>query len=233
MDSHDTDDVRRQQCFDRIYDAITKAKLSNEENFDRAILTIASSALGVSVHFALSENNGHWQGCLFWGWGLLGCAVFLVLVAYQLSNRAQDVTLEKADEYYNKKNAQAIDKPNAWEHWHQRCTLFAGMCMLLGMSLLAVYFGSNLPAAKEKQMGKQGEGKNEGVRADAVVGPDGKVTAAASSPKIIQLPTNENRAASSPRIIPVPQKEGASDGGKPTSVNPATPGATDTKSATE
>lgn len=202
----------RQRYFDRIYEAVQKAKLSNDESYDRAILTLSSAALAVSIHFALSTTDRRWSFLLFAGWFLLGTAAALVMAAYKLSNFAQDLTLDIADEYYNKSNSTAPVRKNTWEARHQACTFVGGLCLLAGMCLLAIFFGINLPGTKGKTMSN---GTNSGDAqpqqpAAAVPGMgDEKVTAGASSPRVMRLPATEERAASSPRVVQLPTQSDA------------------------
>lgn len=220
MTSTDQQDLR-QRYFDRTYEAVQKAKLSNDESYDRAILTLSSAALGVSIHFALSTTDRRCSFLLFAGWILLGAAAALVMAAYKLGNWALDLTLDIADQHYNKNNPTAPEQNNSWEAQHQACTFAGGLCLLAGMCLLAIFFGINLPETKGKKMGEgnsSGDAQPQQPAAAVPGGRDEKVTAAASSPKVMRVPATEERAASSPRVVQLPTQpdsQSPGDAGSP------------------
>lgn len=226
----ESDDLRtwHQRSFDRIYDAVTKAKLSNDENYDRSILTIASAALGVSVHFALATSTQHYQWMLIAGWICLGAAAVLMLLAYKIGNKALDFTLDKAHSYHVNNQPDAINRKNEHEDRHQRCTLIGGAFLLLGMALLAAYFSFNLPHPPKENPtvsnGTEGSGKPSFVTPNSAPDGQNKVTAAASSPRIMQMPATEERAASSPQVMPAAQESpGQPAAATSSAAAPATP----------
>jgi hypothetical protein len=200
----------RQKYYDRVYDTVTKARLSNSENYDRAILTIASATLGVSVHFLLGTTSHLHLEYLAYGWLTLGVAVLLNMAAYLVSNQAQAFALKEADHAYL---GGKYPGPNRWGYYHGWASVLAGLALLVGMAFLALYFLLNIPNPKEPQKVKDvNDQSGQFDPARTISGPGGqeKSTAGAPLPQIVKLPSTEERGAPLPLVAPLPNQQPAS-----------------------
>jgi len=205
-DQADDDEFRR-SYFDRVYDLTYKAQTSNNENYERTILTTASAALGVSVHFFLQVKPARMLGLAITGWIFLGFSVAAILIAYRWSNWAQQETLAKAKKYYHDKDDKALDERNHWDERHGWCTTCAGISFLIGMLALALFFFVNLkwPLKKPEVIDQRILVMNADSGADGPApGGQEKATGGAPTPPIIKAPPVEKRGAPTPQVVPVP-----------------------------
>jgi len=94
-------------------------QLSNSEKFDGAILTLSTTALGVSLAFIkdiVPIHNASCIACLVASWWLFGSAVVSTLLSFVASQfgvrvqltHAEKYYLEGKDEYLQKRNIPAI-----------------------------------------------------------------------------------------------------------------------------
>lgn len=124
-------------------DDLLKRMLSNNENFDRAILTLTSAALGVSVVFINGHRPVLCHGVLLCTWLFLVLAIISTVVSYLVSQCAIRRQLELAEEYYIKENSKVSDAPNRASTWHERLTYVSAITFIVGIVSLLVFFWLN------------------------------------------------------------------------------------------
>lgn len=91
------------EMFDTFRDDLLKRDLSNTENYDKAVLTSSSAALGFSltaVKFIVPVESSSYVWLLLCGWLLLVISVIFSLTAYLISNKAIQIQLKNARDYY-------------------------------------------------------------------------------------------------------------------------------------
>ncbi|WP_318517743.1 hypothetical protein [Photobacterium leiognathi] len=95
----------------RIYlDELHKRQLLNSDNYDKAILTLSSSGLAISLTFIkdivpLSQAEFLWL--IKFGWIFFLISIVISLLAYITSNKAIDVEMDKAERFYDNGNEAA------------------------------------------------------------------------------------------------------------------------------
>ena len=204
-------DADMQTYYLRIHDAITKAQLSNDEKLDNTILTIASAALALSIHFISRFTVGSGVWVLKTGWMSLILAISLVVVGYYLSKRALTVAKKNADDFYLRRIAQASERRNHWDEIHTQNTLAYSACFVIGLVCILVFFTNvDLVNTSEERMAP--DDKKAGNKAAGPDLPDSlqKVAAGASSPQLIPVAQKEDRAATAPAVVVPPARTAAS-----------------------
>lgn len=87
---------------------------SNSESYDKAILTLSSGALGLSLTFIKdllpASRQPVWTNLLYWSWGLLTGAIIITVVSFLLSSAAINQALNQITEYYLNGNESAFTR---------------------------------------------------------------------------------------------------------------------------
>lgn len=112
------DDKReRQDLYARTRDDLLKRNLSNSENMDKAILSLSSAILGLSIGMindVVDLKTAKLLPLLFTSWWLFALAIILTLASFIASQRAIARQLVLAEAYYLEGDNSAIDAPNTW-----------------------------------------------------------------------------------------------------------------------
>jgi len=85
------------------------AWLEEVGKFDRAVLTLASAALSISVAFIrnVGGNSPRHQPLLGVGWVLLLASLFLIVASFTISKQAIEARLDRKQEIGNKLSKKA------------------------------------------------------------------------------------------------------------------------------
>ena len=85
------DKKRREELYDKFRDDLLKRQLSNSEHYDKAILSLSSSALALSltaIKFVVPLDRANFLWVLKISWGLFLLTIILSLSAFLMSNHA-------------------------------------------------------------------------------------------------------------------------------------------------
>src|SRR5260370_31644952 len=96
---------------------LNSARQSNIDELDKAILTLSSGGLGLSLAFLkdiVPLTQTSLLPLLYCSWGLFIVAIVFTVVSFGTHRRALDVQLSIADEYFLAENEKAYDTPNSW-----------------------------------------------------------------------------------------------------------------------
>lgn len=187
---------------------LLKRQLSNAENYDKAILSLSTAILGFSFAFLKDFVPAHlaerlWL--LYASWVMLTGAVITTVVSFWVSQRAINVQLEKAEDYYLRNDEAALEKSRIAKvtDWLNIAT---GVLFILGVLLTTVFVIANFERGSIMSNDKKGE------RAE--------VRQAAPIPKMQE--TSSERGAPIPNLQPVPQSQ-QPQGQPPAQSTPAAP----------
>lgn len=143
----------RNDLYAKTREDLLKRQLSNNENFDRAILTLSSAGLATSVAFLRGMDAESGTCFLVLSWIALVLAIVATLVSFQTSQAGISRQLELAEDYYLKQNDSALTATNRWANITDQLARWSAVCFILGIILLLCFFGSNLqPNAENSQM---------------------------------------------------------------------------------
>jgi hypothetical protein len=105
----------RKKLHDALRDDLFKRQLSNSENLDKAILTLSSAALGLSLTF-LKDFVPSVQPAAAWllylSWYLFGCAVVVTVLSFLSSQRGIAKRLKQNEKYYLERNDRVLTETN-------------------------------------------------------------------------------------------------------------------------
>lgn len=111
----------RQKLHDALRDDLFKRQISNSEMLDKAILSLSSAGIGVSLLFLKSKNEQNIAnladvGFLHWSWIGFLLAIVCTLVSFIVSQYAIQKQLKLNRQYYLEGKEEVIKKKNcsAW-----------------------------------------------------------------------------------------------------------------------
>jgi len=97
------------------YEEITKRQLSNSEAFDKAILTLSSAGLALSLtffKFVIPVNQATSINIIEQAWFLFLAAIISTIISYITSQRALTLELNHAEKYYLEDKEEYENKHN-------------------------------------------------------------------------------------------------------------------------
>ncbi len=189
--------ITRQELYQKTREDLLKRQLSNNENFDRSILTLSSAALALSVTFLRSSTMHNCFPILLFAWiGFLAAIVF-TLISFLVSQQAISLQLENAEQYYLKNDDGAIEKKNPAAIWTDRLAYASAIAFAFAIIFLLIFFANNLPHKKESlSMSKEKKSETVNLMEGESVPKMQNVDAGASVPKMqIATPNSKGEVA--------------------------------------
>ncbi len=89
--------------FVKYQESVEKLKLSNGEAFDKAILTLSSSGLALSLSilkFVVPFEDATCTGILFFSWYSFLAAIISTIVSFRIAQLGYDIAIEYAEKYF-------------------------------------------------------------------------------------------------------------------------------------
>ncbi len=132
----------------RIYlDELHKRQLLNSDNYDKAILTLSSSGLAISLTFIkdivpLSQAEFLWL--IKFGWIFFLISIVISLLAYITSNKAIDVEMDKAERFYDNGNEAARFEKNNFSIINKYLNYFTGLSFVVALIAIVMFVILNL-----------------------------------------------------------------------------------------
>lgn len=187
---------------------LLKRQISNAENYDKAVLSLSTFFLGLSLAFLkdfVPVQRAEWRSLLYGSWIVLTCAVVSTIASFLLSQRAIDVQLKKAEDYYLRGDQVALGKSRIAKvtDW---VNAVSGVLFVFGVSLATAFVIVNF----ERELKMSSENESEQVR----------LTEGATIPRMQEVV--EKHGMPIPNIQPVPQNQ-PSQSQPAAQSNPATP----------
>lgn len=141
------DQKRAIDIYDNFRDELNKRQLSNTENYDKAILTLSSAGLAISLSFIkniVPLDKAEYLYLLKISWGAFLISIVLSLIAYLISNAAMKRQLLIAEDYYVNKRKSALTEKNKLSTYNDRLNLIMGLFFILAISILVLFVTLNI-----------------------------------------------------------------------------------------
>lgn len=132
VETHDDDNTRNAMYSEYRRDLLGR-QLSNAVQHDKAILSLSTGALGLSIGFIkdiVPLKDAAAICLLILSWYLFAVAIIGTVVSYQIGQKAINVQLGYAEKYYIDKENKYLKKRNPWS--------VAIMCIGMGSSAFFV-----------------------------------------------------------------------------------------------
>ena len=136
---------RAVEIYDSYRDTLIKGRFSNDENYDKTIITLSSSGLALSltaIRFAIKTTE--YLFLLKAAWWLFGITIFISIIAYRLSNYALDKQLEIAEEYYLKDIENAFSKKNWYSSINDCLNIIIGITFITATAFVISFVTLNI-----------------------------------------------------------------------------------------
>jgi hypothetical protein len=158
IDKHDLATEKRRLLAETRADLL-KRQLSNAENYDKAVLSLSTAFLGFSLAFLKDLVPIHLAElrCFLYGsWMALAGSVLCTIVSFWVSQRATDVQLKKAEDYYLCDDQSALRKSRIAKatDWVNAA---AGVLFVLGLSLTTAFVSLNFERSLKMSDEKKGQ----------------------------------------------------------------------------
>lgn len=130
-----------QRDFEAIREHLYTALLSAHEQYDKAVLTLSTGLLGLSVTFIKSDSGTaavRLRCLLVLSWIFLLIAIFSTLISFIFSQRALTKALDDAYDLYIRKRSEAL-RANLWRQATAVLNLSSGVFFFLGAVLTVVF----------------------------------------------------------------------------------------------
>lgn len=134
-------DVYRQIC-----DQIEGGRRSGSEEYDKAILTLSSGFLAISIAFVkdvVPLAHIVWMPALIISWMLFAAAVLSTLISFVVSQHAYDVQKRNLDGYFLHNVEEACNRPNRLATVTTVLNYFSGLCFVAAVILTIVFASAN------------------------------------------------------------------------------------------
>jgi hypothetical protein len=171
-------------------------QLSNSENFDKAILSLSTGALGLSltfIKFIVPLEKAISIGYLTLSWLMFGAAIIATLLSFVSSQLGINKQLVFAKEYYLNNNEEFLAKTN----WFAKITNYlnyaAGLFFAIAVATTIFFVTQNLKGESKMTENKSG---NTPIHEGATIPTMQKVTV-----------PDETRGATIPDMQPVPEDQ--------------------------
>ena len=134
-------DLYRQFC-----EEINKRMLSNNEAFDKAILSLSSAGLALSLtffKFVLPPDKALAMDTLETGWYLFLGAIVSTMFSFFVSQQALKTELDYAEKYYLEDNEEYGNKNNPAANLTALLNVLAGALFIFALVTLVVFVTNN------------------------------------------------------------------------------------------
>jgi hypothetical protein len=120
---------------------LTERQFSNSESYDKAILTLSSAFLALSLTFikdvlGSAPVRGTWT--LYASWIAFAAAIISTVVSLRVSDAALNSQLELIEQYYQHRDESAAEK-SSLSRWVDRCNNASGLLFVVGIVLTVIF----------------------------------------------------------------------------------------------
>jgi hypothetical protein len=143
----DSDREKRESLFAEYQKEIFAREQSNSQSLDRAILTLSTAILGLSLAFIRDKGSAvdlSSSQLLIWSWVLFCAAIASTLISFSVSKRALKRQRGYAYNYYIKDEREFIDKPNPLAKLVDLLNIFSSAAFIIGMILTIIFVSTHL-----------------------------------------------------------------------------------------
>ncbi len=138
---------RANEMYNSFRDDLLKRDLSNTENYDKAILTLSSTALAISLtamKYVVPLETAKYIFFIQLGWGMLWITIFTSLVAFFISNKAISIQLTNAEDYYLKGMEEAFNRPNKFTEINKYLNPITGLIFIVAIFFIVAFVTLNI-----------------------------------------------------------------------------------------
>lgn len=137
----------RQELYIDYLQEINKRELSGSENYDKAVLTLSSAGLGLSVALlkdVVQLDKALYLGVLYCSWLMFVLAITSTTISFIVSAKALSYQKILAERFYLKEEDEAFSAPNCYDTWTHRLNWVSGGAFVAALFLTPTFVILNL-----------------------------------------------------------------------------------------
>lgn len=124
---------------------LAASRQSAYASFDRAVLTLSTAMLGLSMSFIKDVvATLSWPVLLYLSWLLFCAAIVLTLISFLQSQKSMDLQHKDAEDYYLRCQNDAISRPNPYSERIKRMNNWSCWTFVLGIVSTVIFVIFNL-----------------------------------------------------------------------------------------
>lgn len=138
---------RSEEIHDKFRDDLLKRQLSNNENYDKTIISLSSAGLALSltaIKFVIPLDKAEYLWVIKLSWGLFLLTIICSLGAYLVGNRAIDRQLVIAQDYYIKGLVSSQTAKNVFTKINSYLNNVTGAFFIGAISCVIIFVTLNL-----------------------------------------------------------------------------------------
>jgi hypothetical protein len=194
---------KREELYAETRKDLLARQLSNAEQFDKAVLTLSSGGLGLSLAFIkdfVPIDKAQVITFLVVSWILFGFAIISTVISFLVSQRAINIQLHYAEQYYLKADGGYLTKKNVPAKITDVLNYASGILFVAAVGCTITFVMFNLGGAK------MAEGKSKRVQ----------INEGAPIPTLQSVPGSgiEKKGAPIPSMPAVPGEQPKPGGGQ-------------------
>ncbi|WP_206483870.1 hypothetical protein [Thalassotalea sp. G2M2-11] len=135
------------EIHDKFRDDLLKRQLSNSEGYDKAILSLSSAGLALSltaIKFIIPLDTAHYLWAIKTSWWLFFTTIICSLLAYLIGNIAIGKQLKIAEKYYLEGLVSAQTEKNIYTTINSFLNNITGIIFAVAISLVIYFVTANL-----------------------------------------------------------------------------------------
>jgi len=108
-------DEERREAYEKYREELLKRQLSNDEAYDKAVLSLSSAGLAITLTLfdkIMPKEGADAVFLLYASWVLFAIAIISTIVSFQMSQKGLSIQEEIAEKYYIDKDERAFDSNN-------------------------------------------------------------------------------------------------------------------------
>ena len=143
----DEEQQRSTEMYESLRDELYKRQLSNTEAYDKAILSLSSAGLALSlsfIKFIVPLDEAVYLQLLKASWILFLFSIAITVISFLIGNKGISTQLENAEMYYIDKKAKAFNKPNIYKTINSACNLASGILFLVALTTVVSFVILNI-----------------------------------------------------------------------------------------
>ena len=147
FDRTEEEQKRSEEKHDKFREELLKRQLSNNEGYDKAILSLSSAGLALSltaIRFVVPLETASYLWALKTSWVLFLLTVLSTLIAYLVGNKAIDTQLDIAEDYYLNALVSAQTAKNPYQKFNTILNRFTGIFFGVAISLVVSFVILNI-----------------------------------------------------------------------------------------
>lgn len=146
IERNEEDQKRSTEIYDSFRDELYKRQLSNSEAYDKAILSLSSAGLAISltfIKFIVPLESAEYLCMLKAAWILFLFSVITTVISFLIGNKGISKQLEYAEQYYIDGKAKAFNKTNLYARFNTKINYMAGAFFLIALTCVVSFVTLN------------------------------------------------------------------------------------------